>query len=424
MRSNTLPIHYAWAVLAVGTLSIFGLLGLGRFGYALVLPAMQHGLSLSNTQTGLLATANLIGYLALAALGGALASHWGPRRTIVAGLVLAGVGMVLTGTARSFAGAAAWRTLTGIGSGAGNVSVMGMLAAWFASRRRGMAAGVAVSGSSLALIVLGPLVPALLAAGGESGWRACWFIFGGATLALAAIACLLLRNHPADLGLRPLGTAADEPEAGEQGGSLPWRLVYRSAPMWHLGLVYVAFGFSYIIYMTFFAKRLVSEGGYTPAEAGRLFMIIGWLSLFSGLAWGSLSDRIGRRGTLVMIYLLQAAALACFALWPSPHGFTLSAVLFGLTAWSIPAIMAAACGDVLGPRLAPAALGFITLFFGVGQAVGPGIAGRMADSFGSFAPAFLLAGVVSLLGAAGAAMLRPASTACGPIPGRITPRAD
>ncbi|MBN1417421.1 MAG: YbfB/YjiJ family MFS transporter, partial [Planctomycetes bacterium] len=71
-----------------------------------------------------------------------------------------------------------------------------------------------------------------------------------------------------------------------------------------------------------------------------------------------------------------------------------------------PAIMAAACGDVLGARMAPAALGFITVFFGVGQALGPTVAGAIADAAGSFGPAFALAAGVALAGAAGAATLR------------------
>jgi MFS family permease len=95
-----------------------------------------------------------------------------------------------------------------------------------------------------------------------------------------------------------------------------------------------------------------------------------------------------------------------FALWPSPPGFVLSAVLFGITAWSIPAIMAATCGDLLGPRLAPAGLGFITLFFGIGQALGPGVAGVIADATHSLSPALLLAAVVALLGAVGSLFLR------------------
>jgi MFS family permease len=57
--------------------------------------------------------------------------------------------------------------------------------------------------------------------------------------------------------------------------------------------------------------------------------------------------------------------------------------------------------------MAPAALGFITLFFGIGQAVGPSVAGAIADRTGSFAPAFLLAGAVALAGAVGSWVLRP-----------------
>jgi MFS family permease len=139
-------------------------------------------------------------------------------------------------------------------------------------------------------------------------------------------------------------------------------------------------------------------------------MLMGWASVLCGLIWGAVSDVIGRKGALIIVYLIHAVSFSLFALWPAAPGFTISAILFGLTAWSIPAIMAATCGDVLGPRLAPAALGFITLFFGVGQAIGPSVAGRMADLAGSFYPAFLLAGGVSLVGALGAALLRPAST--------------
>jgi len=186
-----------------------------------------------------------------------------------------------------------------------------------------------------------------------------------------------------------------------------WKRVYRSPLVWHLGLVYVAFGFSYIIFMTFFFKHLITIGGYTQDRAGILFMVMGWFSLFCGLIWGMVSDRIGRKNALILVYLIHTAAFSLFGLWTEPAGFTLSAGLFGLTAWSIPAIMSAACGDLLGPELAPAALGFITLFFGIGQVVGPGAAGAIADASGSFNTAFLLAGGVALIGAIAASRLRP-----------------
>jgi MFS family permease len=87
-----------------------------------------------------------------------------------------------------------------------------------------------------------------------------------------------------------------------------------------------------------------------------------------------------------------------YALIRAPLGFYLSAILFGLTAWSIPTIMAAAAGDFVGPRLAPAGLGFITVFFGIGQALGPALGGYLADFSGSFRLPFLAAGAISLAG--------------------------
>lgn len=404
-------LHYAWIVLGTGVLVVFGSLGLARFGYSVILPSMQADLGMNNTQAGALVTANLLGYVIVSVAGGALAAHYGPRNVITIGLILTGIGMLLTGLAGGFIPAMIWRALTGIGSGASNVPVMAMLSAWFVQRRRGLASGIAVGGSSIALIIVGPLVPRILTIYGETGWRVSWFIFGGVLLALAVFSFVLLRNRPSDLGLSPAGADAEDggPAAPAGIGGLQWGQVYRSATVWHLGLVYVAFGFSYIIYMTFFVKYLIAEGGYEKESAGTLFMTMGWFSLFSGLIWGAVSDAIGRKRALILVYLIHAVAFAIFGLWVTPTGFTVSAILFGLAAWSIPAIMAATCGDVLGSRLAPAAFGFITSFFGLGQAIGPSVAGAIADATGSFALAFIFASMVALLGAGGALMLRPTS---------------
>jgi nitrate/nitrite transporter NarK len=297
--------------------------------------------------------------------------------------------------------------------------VMALLASWFAMRRRGLASGIAVAGSALGLILAGALVPRVLSAYGDYGWRTCWFIFGGITLFLAVGSFVFLRNRPAELGLRPVGAGSEEAVPDQKAGGLQWSRVYRSGTVWHLGLVYVAFGFSYIIYMTFFTKHLIAEGGYTKNAAGDLFMTMGWVSLVCGLLWGTVSDVIGRRRALIIVFLIHAVAFSLFALWTTPAGFTLSAVLFGLSAWSIPAIMAAACGDALGPRLAPAALGLITLVFGIGQAVAPSIAGAMADASGSFSSALLLAAGVALVGAIGAFFLRPTFTASAGARGEV-----
>jgi len=408
MADRSKRFFYGWIVLGMGVSVVFGSLGLARFGYTLVLPAMQEGLGMANTEAGALATANLVGYLLLSAAGGALAARFGPRTVISTGLAIAGFGMLMTGFAEGFLMVVFWRTLTGFGSGASNVPVMGLMSSWFGKQKRGFATGIVASGSSVALILLGPTVPRLLTVFGDNGWRVCWYLLGGITLVVALGAALLLRNHPSEKGLKPLGadeetdTVKTDPDQQKPG----LRNVYTSPTVWYMGLIYVAFGFSYIIYVTFYFKHLIAEGGYSREAAGNLFMLIGWLSLLCGVLWGSVSDRIGRKYTLAIVYMLQAVSFSMFALWTQPAGFLLSTVLFGLTAWSIPAIMAAACGDILGAKMAPAALGFITLFFGIGQALGPSVAGAIADATGSFNPAFLLAGGVAVCGAVGSLFLR------------------
>lgn len=421
-KNNNFFVHYGWLVLAVGTLAIFGALGLGRFGYSMVMPNMQAGLGINNGQAGLLATMGLIGYLALAIIGGALASRYGVRLVASLGLFFTGLGMLCMGLVRSFGAVAFWSGLSGIGSGAANVAIMGLWPSWFSKKRRGFASGVAVCGSSMGLISTGLLVPRIISAYGERAWQFSWLVFGAITLILAAGTILFIRNNPADVGLKPIGegngaelntNTSSNSNTNTNSNSKPlarqgivnWKQVYLSASVWYIGIVYIAFGFSYIVFMTFFVQRLVTDAGYTELSAGHLFTLMGWFSLPSGIVWGMISDYLGRKKTLIIIYLIHAIAFGLFAMGKSPAYFTISALLYGISAWSIPAIMAAICGDLLGPELTPAALGFITLFFGLGQVLGPVVAGGMADALGSFSPVFWLTSTVALAGAVSAGLL-------------------
>jgi MFS family permease len=404
---------WRWAVLVVAFLTVFGALGLGRFGYASVLPAMQESLGLSNVQAGALASWNLVGYVVMAVVAGVMATRFGPRRVITAGLVIAGAAMLATGLVQGFASASAARALTGVGAGIANVPALAMMSIWFGSRRRGVASGFVVSGSSLALVIVGPAVPRLLAAAGPEGWRLAWFAFGAVTMALAVLAALVLRDRPRDSAGRPLHAETAVP-ASSTAGAAPARThradlrqVFGSSYFWGLGIVYVAFGFSYVIYMTFFVRRLTGDVGLSPEEAGGLFMALGWASLVCGVLWGWVSDVIGRKYALAIVCAVHATSFVLFALSTGTPALTLSALLFGLTAWSVPGIMGAACGDGFGPGLASSALGFLTLFLGVGQAVGPLVGGALADAYASFTPSYLLAAGVAALGAVAALFIPP-----------------
>lgn len=397
--------HYAWIVLALVVLSVFCALGLGRFGYSMVLPAMQQSLGLTNSQTGALQSWNLLGYMLAAAGSGVLASHIGPRPVIAGSLLLLGAAMAATAMAATFGQLAAARFLAGVGGAGANVSAMGLLGAWFAARRRGTAAGVGVAGSSLALAATGLSVPAVLARfAPDAGWRVCWWAFAGVAAVAGIAVAAAARNRPSDLGLSPVGSAPGA--AGPQGERGRMADVWRSGRLWYLAGVYLMFGFSYIIYSTFFVRHMVRDGGLTTAEAGRLWFAIGVVSIPSGLVWGAVSDRFGRGRTLAAIFTMQVASFALLGSSIASPAVWSSGALFALTAWSIPAVIAALCADEFGPRLAPAALGLVTVVFGLGQTLGPWTAGLLADRTGSFSAAFLAASAVAAVGAVLAGLLR------------------
>ena len=401
-------LHYGWIIAVMSVVTVIGALGFARFGYTMILPSMKDGLGLTDSQAGDLATGNMIGYLILAITCGFLASRFGPRIIITIFMLIITGSMLLTGIAPNFPVALLGRTLTGFGSGGTNVPVMGLVPAWFAARRRGFATGMAVSGSSFGMLITGILVPAILNRYGAGGWRFSWFCLAALVFVIAVLGYLLLRNRPAEKGLRPIGAEGEGANpGGAKSSALQWSLVYKSASVWHLALIYVLFGFSYIIYATFFARYLIWEAGFTTQAAGVLWSATGALSIISGFIWGSVSDVLGRKYGLAIVYFLQFLCFTIFGLWKAMPGYYLSALLFALTAWSIPAIMAAASGDLLGPRLAPAALGFVTFFFGIGQMLGPTLAGPIADLTGSYTLAFVIAGAAALVGAVASLFLRP-----------------
>lgn len=397
---NSRPFHYGWVILLTGVLVVAGALGLARFGYGMILPSMQENLGLTHDQAGLIASANMFGYFISALVVGLLAARFGPRLVIGLALLWTGLTMLLTGFLNSPEMVALARFLTGIGSAGANIAVMGLASAWFAPRRRGMATGLLVGGSGLAIVFTGLAIPHINEAFQAEGWRYSWFFLGVMVVAIGVGAGLLLRNNPSEKRLQPIGELAVA-TCGAGAVAEPAGLghLLRIKGVRPLAALYFCFGFSYIITAMFLVTFLVDEVNCTQELAGKIWSVIGVLSIGSGLVWGIISDRLGRPPVLAVVFLLQACCYLLFLgklpgllLW-------LPAVLFGLTAFSIPGLAASCCGDLGGAKRAPAVLGLITFVFGFGQVLGPIFAGYIKEYTASFAGAFLLSALLALMGA-------------------------
>ncbi len=385
--------HYGWVIVGAGTLCILACLGFGRFALGMLLPSMGATLQLTYSQMGFISTANFLGYLASVLISGFWAMKIGPRRLIFIALLLVGVSMALVSQARSFAAVLVLYMLTGAGSGASNVPVMGLVSAWFAGNKRGSAAGFIVIGSGFAIMISGALIPFINRVYGAEGWRVSWMVLSGFVIAIAFIGLVLLRNRPEEKGLKPVGSdihPARHPDAASAGGR---KTVYREGIMYYLGVIYFLFGYTYVIYATFIVTALVKERGFTESVAGTFWAWVGFLSLFSGPVFGTLSDRLGRRAGLIIVFSLQMLSYLLVASGLPGIFLYLSIGFYGIVAWSIPSIMAAAVGDYVGARKAAAAFGLITFIFGLGQISGPAVAGMLAEQTGSFSSSFYMAAV-------------------------------
>jgi MFS family permease len=292
---------------------------------------------------------------------------------------------------------AALYAATGLGSGATNVPVMGLVARWFHGSVRGRAAGFVASGSGFAIILAGRLIPSVNRTRGVEGWRTSWVILGSVVCAIGLLAGLLLRNRPEEAGHAPFGEPAARTHASPLApAASSTRDLLRSRTIHVLGAVYALFGFTYAIYVTFIVTALVRERGLGEGAAGEFWAMVGLLSLLSGPVFGTLSDRLGRRTALALVFGLQAVAyLVAGAAWLPPSFLYLSIGCFGIAAWSIPSIMLAAVSDEVGPDRALGAYGVLTFFFWVGQIAGPALAGVVAERTGSFSSSFFLAGALA-----------------------------
>jgi MFS family permease len=383
-------VHYAWIIVVTGMLCIVACLGFGRFALGMLLPSMASTLKLSYSQIGFISTGNFLGYLASVLFCSNVARKTGSRRLIIIALIIIGASMALISQARNFVTVLILYTITGIGSGATNVPVMGLITTWFDRTIRGRAAGFVVIGSGFAIIVSGKLIPFVNTLIGQEGWRVNWLILAGMVIMISLIGHAFLRNRPEDVGLSPLGSE-EMTITPVSGGNKTAQSIYKNKTLYLLGTIYFLFGYTYVIYATFIVTMLVKERGFSETIAGNFWAWVGLLSLFSGPVFGTLSDRLGRKAGLMIVFSLQMLAYLMVAANLPPLFLYLSIGFYGIVAWAIPSIMVAAVSEYVGVNRALAAFGFITFIFGLGQIAGPSVAGLLAERTGSFSSSFFMA---------------------------------
>ena len=389
-RSRAEPGTAAGAVVVVGLamLAVGVAQGFGRFTYALVLPALGREILPSWSIAGLLGTANVGAYLGGTLAVSVAATRHEPRHLILFGLALSTTGLTILAAAPGLLVLFAGMVLTGFGGAFIWIPAPGIAGAAVDPDRRGLAIGLLGTGIGLSIVFASQLAAAVRHFAGDGAWRAIWGIEAGIAAATLAAVVVWLRPRI-------------EPVAG---GTVRLSAL-RSVPGWR-GLVtaYAAYGLSYSLYMNYLVAALEEDAGFTPAHASGVYAIVGVAIVFGGVLLGRISDRVGRRPTMICGYAIKAACAALVILGAEPWA-AISAFFFGLVMAGLGAVTAAHVADHVEPRSFGTAFGTVTLCFGVAQLVGPQLGGWLADVTGSFTAAFVVSSLVAAFGAAASATL-------------------
>ena len=399
---------YAGIILLVG---VFVNLATGfvQSTHSLTIPSMRDSLGISYTQAGLMITTAGAVRMGAALAAGTLAPRYGSRYLIGAGTVATGMSMLLLGYSPSFLSALGAVSLMGLASGVALTPMMGLVAPWFQLRNRGLAAGLFASGGSLAIVVAALAVPWLIAQDPEAGWRHTWLIFGGLVLVIGASALVFLRDRPREPDrIQGITQTATQVRPSASRGTWPLA-VYKNPLVWLISYLGFCSGLASGVFSTFFGAFLTDEGGVSLAVVGQLLLLVGALSVVSGIVWGRVSDRLGRGQSFGLSFFFQGVGFALFWLIPVMPAFIIGSVLLGLTMRAAFTLCTAASGDYVPAHFASAAFALVSVMAGLGSTLSPIISGVIADTVG-ISWIFSLGVGASLIGVVGSGLLRPGRT--------------
>ena len=344
-----------------GLLAMAAGIGVGRFVYTPILPPMVEALHLSKSAAGLIASANFAGYLAGAII--ATLPLPGSRRSWLLGALVANaVCLAAMGLASSLALFLLLRLIAGLASAFVLIFASALVLDRLAHAGRSGLSAVHFAGVGTGIVISAVLVATL------SDWRVMWF--ASAILAVAAsLAVALLIPTEQHAGPRT-----------RVNGNAPWPLI----------AAYGLFGFGYVITATFIVAQVRGSREIAHLEP-YIWVLVGLGAAPSVALWGALARRWGILNGFAFAALVEAAGITASVVWESPATVIAAAILLGGTFMGLTA---------LGLMAAAGRIAMMTAGFGLGQIIGPIVAGALFDLTGSLRAPTLAAAAALLVAAA------------------------
>ena len=351
-------------------------MGVGRFAYTPLLPQMTLAEGWTYAQSGDVASANFLGYLVGALMAPALASSHYVRLWVAMSIMLS-AGTTYLGA--EISGLPAWLTLrflSGVASAFCLVIMTGLLMQTLRSERAEHLGNLHFAGVGVGIL----LCMAATYMGGDVAEQ--W-----ARQGLVASLCMAIAWFAIGNVAWPTLTANTDTHQRFKVDNTLWRVI----------VGYGLFGFGYVIAATFvvaMGERLDDIG----MDAGVSWVVVGAATVPSVYLWQWLANTRGLGFALVLAYLVLATGVLLAGMAETMLLLLIAAVLLGGTFGGITALGLSA-GRALSSNIARV-VSAMTVAFSIGQLLGPAVAGRMADLFGSFFWPSALACVLLLVSAA------------------------
>lgn len=397
------PVMNRWKVV-VGAILIQMSLG-AIYAWSVFTPALSAA-GWSKLDTQIVFAVGLATFALVMVWAGRKLSDWGPQRlAILSGLVLAG-GYMLAGVQ---GGTGFWSVCIGIGViggagiGIGYVVPIAVGMRWFPDRK-GMITGLAVAGFGFGAMgwikvagSWGQLIDRI-------GLANTFLVYGAAFAVLVVTGSLWMRMPPE--GWEPEGYVASSSKAAGGKEFTTWEML--RSPSFYLIFMTFAIsasaGLMSIGLMKLYPMEALRAAGYGMAEASAIAgtAMAVFFSLANGIgriAWGTLSDHLGRRLSVIIMTGTQGAVLMMFSIVAgNEYMLYLSATLIGFNFGGNFALFPALTADTFGNASVGRNYPFVFLSYGVGGIAGP-IFGGMLGDMGDFPTAFGICGMACLLGA-------------------------
>ena len=389
-------------VVATAFAALFSVVGLALYGLPLYYDFMVREFGWSRT---MVTSGNAISKLVVGPLfgfaAGWIVDRFGPRRLMMAGILMAGgalVGLGLTSAAWTFYFFYFFNALGYVCGGPLPCQVL--VSRWF-DRTRGKAMGIAYLGIGIG----GAAVPLL------SHWLTDLFGWRGSLQAVGVLIVLIALPMAFFVREAPIDTrdpALRQPQ-GIPGTSRRGRVALRTilaTPAFYLLALGSMCSIAAVGGTNQHLKLFLSlDRGYSQGDAAQVISLVLAVSIAGRLLMGWLADRMPRKRVMLIIYLLVAGAIPLLLVRTSTWSMYAFAVIFGLGLGGEYLIIPLMAGELFGIGVLGRVMGIVLTADGVAEATAPMLVGSFRDRFGSYDVGFLVLVGAALVGAGAIALL-------------------